>query len=110
MRIIIIITSCLLFCSAIPIFAHVLQQWRRIYHGLCIGGGFRTTFLLSQLRHIPSQYGHLAGLLDIFKDKLVRKVIELTMIMIETVTIGHYHCVSASNEHYQRNFHWSLNT
>ncbi|XP_074627593.1 rab3 GTPase-activating protein catalytic subunit-like isoform X2 [Acropora palmata] len=55
---------------AVPIFAHILQQWRRIYHGLCIGGGFRTTFHMSQLRHIPSQYGHLAGLLDIFKDKL----------------------------------------
>ena len=64
---------------------------------------------MSQLRHIPSQYGHLAGLLDIFKDKLVRKVIELTMIIIQTVTIGHYHCVSASNEHYQGNFQLSLN-
>ena len=63
---------------------------------------------MSQLRHIPSQYGHLAGLLDIFKDKLVRKVIELTMIIIQTVTIGHSHCVSASNEHYQGNFHFKL--
>ncbi|KAK2560352.1 Rab3 GTPase-activating protein catalytic subunit [Acropora cervicornis] len=93
---------------AVPIFAHILQQWRRIYHGLCIGGGFRTTFHMSQLRHIPSQYGHLAGLLDIFKDKLVRKVIELTMMIIQTITIGHSHCVSASNEHYQGNFHWDL--
>ena len=52
-------------------FAHVLHQWRKIYHGLCIGGGFRTTFQISQLRRIPPQYAHLAGLLEIFKDKLV---------------------------------------
>ncbi|XP_068752396.1 rab3 GTPase-activating protein catalytic subunit-like isoform X2 [Montipora capricornis] len=54
----------------IPMFAHILQQWRRIYYGLCIGGGFRTTFQISHLRHIPSQYRHLAGLLEIFKEKL----------------------------------------
>ena len=28
-------------------------------------------FQISQLRRIPSQYGHLAGLLEIFKEKLV---------------------------------------
>ena len=52
-------------------FAHVLQQRRKVYYGLCIGGGFRTTFQISQLRRIPAQYGHLAGLLEIFKGKLV---------------------------------------
>jgi len=54
----------------VPMFAHVLQQRRKVYYGLCIGGGFRTTFQISQLRRIPAQYGHLAGLLEIFKDKL----------------------------------------
>ena len=52
-------------------FAHVLQRWRKIYIGLCIGGGFRTIFEISHLRHVPPQYRHLAGLLEIFKDKLV---------------------------------------
>ncbi|CAH3157487.1 unnamed protein product, partial [Porites evermanni] len=54
----------------VPMFAHVLQQWRKIYYGFCIGGGFRTAFQISQLRRIPSQFQHLAGLLEIFKDKL----------------------------------------
>ncbi|KAL9957793.1 hypothetical protein ACROYT_G034737 [Oculina patagonica] len=54
----------------IPMFAHVLQRWRKIYFGLCIGGGYRTVFEISHLRHVPTQYRHLAGLLEIFKDKL----------------------------------------
>ena len=55
-------------------FAHVLQQWRKIYYGFCIGGGFRTAFQISQLRRIPTQFKHLAGLLEIFKDKLVSTI------------------------------------
>ena len=60
--------------STVPMFAHVLQQWRKIYYGFCIGGGFRTAFQISQLRRIPSQFQHLAGLLEIFKDKLVSTI------------------------------------
>ncbi|PFX20709.1 Rab3 GTPase-activating protein catalytic subunit [Stylophora pistillata] len=54
----------------IPMFAHVRQRWRKIYYGLCIGGGFRTVYEIAHLRHVPMQYRHLAGLLEIFKDKL----------------------------------------
>ena len=58
-------------CSTIPMFAHVRQGWRKIYYGLCIGGGFRTMYEIAHLRHVPMQYRNLAGLLEIFKDKLV---------------------------------------
>ena len=58
-------------CSTIPMFAHVRQRWRKIYYGLCIGGGFRTMYEIAHLRHVPMQYRNLAGLLEIFKDKLV---------------------------------------
>lgn len=54
----------------IPMFAHVCQRWRKIYYGLCIGGGFRTMYEIAHLRHVPMQYRNLAGLLEIFKDKL----------------------------------------
>ena len=63
--------------SAIPMFAHVLQRWRKIYVGLCIGGGFRTVFEISHLRHGPTQCRHLAGLLEIFKDKLVGQLVNI---------------------------------
>lgn len=58
-------------CSTIPMFAHVRQRWRKIYYGLCIGGGFRTMYEIAHLHHVPMQYRNLAGLLEIFKDKLV---------------------------------------
>ena len=34
-------------------------------------------FEMVHLKHIPIQLGHLAGLLDLFKDKMVRTVYEL---------------------------------
>ncbi|XP_028409071.1 rab3 GTPase-activating protein catalytic subunit-like isoform X2 [Dendronephthya gigantea] len=54
----------------IPLLVQLHHKWRRLYSGLCLGGGFRTCFEMSHLRHIPTQFNHLKGLLDVFKDKL----------------------------------------
>lgn len=42
-----------------------------MYIGVCQGKRVRTSYDMVHLRHIPAQYSHLTGLLDIFKDKLV---------------------------------------
>ncbi len=33
--------------------------------------GFRTVFEMVHLKSVPKQYSHLAGLLDVFKSKIV---------------------------------------
>ena len=55
-------------------FIQAHQRWRRLYYGVCVGGEFRTAFEMCHLKNTPSQYNHLAGLLEVFKDKLVSKL------------------------------------
>ncbi|KAG5283235.1 hypothetical protein AALO_G00039870 [Alosa alosa] len=54
----------------VPVFVQIQQKWRRMYTGECQGSGVRTDFEMVHLRKVPSQYNHLAGLLDIFKSKI----------------------------------------
>ncbi|KAL2081252.1 hypothetical protein ACEWY4_023105 [Coilia grayii] len=54
----------------VPVFVQIQQKWRRMYAGECQGSGVRTDFEMVHLRKVPSQYNHLAGLLDIFKSKI----------------------------------------
>ena len=61
----------------VPLLVQLHQKWRRLYRGFCLGSGFRTVFEMAHLRHIPKQFNHLKGLLDVFKDKLVCKFIVL---------------------------------
>lgn len=56
-------------CS-IPAFVQVQQKWRKLFTGTCITRGASIEFEMSHLRQFPSQYCHLAGLLDVFKSKL----------------------------------------
>ena len=67
--------TCIFLSSAIPTFIQVHQRWRKLHFGVCVGGGFRTSFSMSQLHHMPSNFGHLAGMLEIFKSKLVSNAI-----------------------------------
>ena len=53
-------------------FVQVHQKWRKYYTGLCELPGFRTSFEMVHLKNCPAQYNHLAGLLDVFKAKLVK--------------------------------------
>ena len=64
---------CLFVCffSSIPTFIQAHQRWRRLHLGVCVGGGFRTSFGMSHLHQVPHSFGHLAGMLEIFKSKLV---------------------------------------
>ncbi|XP_012682028.1 rab3 GTPase-activating protein catalytic subunit isoform X2 [Clupea harengus] len=54
----------------VPVFVQIQHKWRRMYSGECQGSGVRTDFEMVHLRKVPSQYNHLAGLLDIFKSKI----------------------------------------
>ncbi|XP_065108539.1 rab3 GTPase-activating protein catalytic subunit isoform X1 [Paramisgurnus dabryanus] len=54
----------------VPLFVQIQQKWRRLYSGECQGPGARTDFEMVHLRKVPSQYNHLSGLLDIFKNKI----------------------------------------
>lgn len=58
-------------CSQVPLFVQIHHKWRRMYVGECQGPGVRTDFEMVHLRKVPGQYTHLAGLLDIFKTKIV---------------------------------------
>jgi len=57
--------------SQVPIFLQSHSRARRLYSGLAESCGFRTLFEMVELRSTPPQYSHLAGLLDVFKAKLV---------------------------------------
>ncbi|XP_051566571.1 rab3 GTPase-activating protein catalytic subunit isoform X2 [Myxocyprinus asiaticus] len=54
----------------VPLFVQIQQKWRRMYSGECQGSGIRTDFEMVHLRKVPSQYNHLSGLLDVFKNKI----------------------------------------
>ncbi|XP_056611149.1 rab3 GTPase-activating protein catalytic subunit isoform X4 [Triplophysa dalaica] len=54
----------------VPLFVQIQQKWRRMYAGECQGPGARTDFEMVHLRKVPSQYNHLSGLLDVFKNKI----------------------------------------
>jgi len=64
-------TSFFLFHSNVPIFIRIQHEWRNMFTGLCEGSGLRTHFNICHLKNAPHQYRHLAGLLEIFKSKLV---------------------------------------
>jgi len=58
--------------SQVPLFLQTHSRARRLYSGIAESCGFRTMFQMVELRSTPAQYSHLAGLLDVFKAKLVR--------------------------------------
>ena len=58
--------------SQVPLFLQTHSRARRLYSGIAESCGFRTMFQMVELRSTPPQYSHLAGLLDVFKAKLVR--------------------------------------
>lgn len=65
--------------SQVPMFVQIQQKWRRMYAGECQGLGVRTDFEMVHLRKVPRQYNHLAGLLDIFKSKIVSATEQYTL-------------------------------
>lgn len=54
----------------VPTFIQLQHKWRKFYTGISVAPGASVEFEMSNLRKIPSQYLHLAGLLDVFKAKL----------------------------------------
>ena len=42
-----------------------------MYIGLCEGSALKTYFQIVHFNYVPSQYGYLSGLLEVFKSKLV---------------------------------------
>ena len=58
--------------SQVPLFLQTHSRARRLYSGIAESCGFRTMFQMVELRSTPAQYSYLAGLLDVFKAKLVR--------------------------------------
>jgi Rab3 GTPase-activating protein catalytic subunit len=47
------------------------SRGRRLYVGVSEFSGFRTSFEMVELKSAPHHYTHLAGLLDVFKAKVV---------------------------------------
>ncbi|XP_041356173.1 rab3 GTPase-activating protein catalytic subunit-like [Gigantopelta aegis] len=57
-------------CCTVPVFIQVQQSWRKLYCGTCSLPGASVEFEMVHLKKTPTQYNHLAGLLDVFKSKL----------------------------------------
>ena len=57
-------------CCTVPIFVQVQQSWRKLFSGICSLPGACVEFEMVHLKKTPTQYNHLAGLLDVFKSKL----------------------------------------
>ena len=57
--------------SNLPIFVQLRERWRQLYHGWCEAGSMQCIFEMVHLKHIPIELGHLSGLLDLFKGKMV---------------------------------------
>jgi len=64
-----------MFFSQVPMFLQTHARGRRLYSGLAEFPGFRTSFEMVELKTAPHQYTHLAGLLDVFKTKIVSRCI-----------------------------------
>ena len=55
----------------IPLFVQLQSRWRKLFTGTSlVNGGATVEFEMSHLKRLPSQFCHLAGLLDVFKSKL----------------------------------------
>lgn len=57
--------------SEIPMFVQLGERWRQIFAGVCQNSDIRTHFEMIHLKKRPPQCGHLTGLLDLFKEKVV---------------------------------------
>lgn len=58
--------------SMVPFFIQVHKQWRQMFVGVAEGpAGIRVNFDTIHLKQAPSKYMHLAGLMDMFKSKIV---------------------------------------
>lgn len=57
--------------SQVPMFLQTHSRTRRLYIGVSEFPGFRTSFEMVELKSAPHHYTHLAGLLDVFKAKVV---------------------------------------
>ncbi|KAI0217388.1 Rab3 GTPase-activating protein catalytic subunit [Lamellibrachia satsuma] len=53
-----------------PVFVQAHQKWRKLFYGRSEFPGFSTNYEMVHLKTVPQQYSHLAGLLDVFKEKL----------------------------------------
>ena len=71
-----------LYSSTVPVFVQIHQKWRRLYQGTSVLSGSNLEFGMVQLKRAPAQYNHLAGLLDVFKSKLVREIYSLFIIHV----------------------------
>ncbi|XP_065886522.1 rab3 GTPase-activating protein catalytic subunit-like isoform X3 [Dysidea avara] len=54
----------------LPIFVQLRERWRQLYQGWCEAGSMQCIYEMAHLKHIPTNLGHLAGLLDLFKAKV----------------------------------------
>ena len=61
----------IIYYSTVPIFIQVHPKSRNMFVGICEGSTLKTHFQIVHFHYIPSQYGHLSGLLELFKSKLV---------------------------------------
>lgn len=64
----------LFYFSDVPMFVQLGESWRQIFAGVCQNSDVRTNFEMVHLKNRPPKCGHLASLLDSFKEKVVQKL------------------------------------
>ncbi|XP_064389082.1 rab3 GTPase-activating protein catalytic subunit-like [Halichondria panicea] len=65
-----------------PVFVQVHQKWRQVYVGVAECGDVRVDYHMIHLRHTPTHFGHLSGLLELFKAKLKCPVDQMDPVQI----------------------------
>ena len=58
----------------LPVFLQIGNKRRRLHYGMCVGGGFRTSYEMIHLQYTPHECNHVQGMIDTFKAKLAYPV------------------------------------
>lgn len=66
----------------LPIFIQIGHWKRRLHYGMCVGGGFRSSYEMIHLQYTPHECNHVQGMIETFKEKLARPLIAPVHISI----------------------------
>ncbi|XP_057303709.1 rab3 GTPase-activating protein catalytic subunit-like isoform X2 [Hydractinia symbiolongicarpus] len=58
----------------LPMFIQVHKKHRLFFFGMCLGGGFRTSYEMIQLSYTPHSCNHVQGMIETFQAKLACEI------------------------------------
>lgn len=82
--------------SHVPMFIQIGDISRKLYFGTCIGGGFRTSYEMVQLKYTPHECSHVQGMIDTFKSKLVSTLFRNVFCIFFDNNLTWKHCACSN--------------